>query len=104
MFSSKQTESFPGRTFYKRTGVNWPRFIPWLILPFIAAALLSIGMFALVSVGEYYVIILPVIAAAMVGGLMVLAVIRDIVVILWWQESSAALPGSCCISTIFTWE
>ncbi len=69
-----QTAEFPGRSFYRYQGVNWPRFIPWLFLPCGAALLLAVGMFGLVSVGEYYVIILPVIAAAMVGGLMVLAV------------------------------
>jgi hypothetical protein len=74
MFSRKQAESFPGRDFYLCRGVDWPRFILWLLLPFTAAALLAIGMFALFNYGEYYVLILPLLTAVAVGGLMLLAV------------------------------
>ncbi len=74
MFPNKQAESFPGRNFYQSKGIDWLRFIPWLILPFITAALFAIGMFALFYNGQYYVIILPLIAASIVGVLMILAV------------------------------
>ena len=42
MLSHKQAESFPGRNFYKGKGVDWPRFLPWLLAAFIVAAILIV--------------------------------------------------------------
>lgn len=76
MFSHKQAESFPGRHFYKGKGVDWARFLPWLLAAFIVAAVLAEGMAQLFSLGQYYVFIVPFFAAICVAGMMVLAVIK----------------------------
>ncbi len=76
MFSTKQAESLPGREFYQNGGANWPQFILWLLLPFVAAALLAVGLFELFNYGEYYVVILPLLAAVGVGLLITLAVAK----------------------------
>jgi hypothetical protein len=74
MLSHKQAESFPGRNFYKGKGVDWPRFLPWLLAAFIVAAILAEGMALLFSIGQYYIFIVPFAAAACVMGMMTLAV------------------------------
>src|SRR5713226_1719205 len=76
MFSRKQAESFPGRSFYKSSGVNWPRFLPWLVPAFVVAAILAEGMAQLFRIGHYYILIVPLLAAVGVGGMMNLAVSR----------------------------
>ena len=76
MFSHKQAESFPGRSFYKGKGVDWPRFLLWLLAAFVVAAILAEGMAQLFRLGQYYVFIVPLVAAACVGGMINLAVSR----------------------------
>jgi hypothetical protein len=76
MFSKKQAESFPGRTFYKGKGVDLGRFIPWLLAAFVVAAILAEGMAQLFRLGHYYIFIVPLAAAACVGGMVHLAVNR----------------------------
>ncbi len=74
MSTVKQRESFPGRTFYKPGGVNWGRFLPWLIPAFAVAVALAEGMYQLFHIGHYYVIIVPILASLAVGALITLAV------------------------------
>ena len=74
MSSDKKSEAFPGRNFYQGSGVNWSRFLPWLLSVFVVAGVLAEGLFLLFHAGHYYVIIMPVVAALAVGGLVSLAV------------------------------
>src|SRR5882724_7225321 len=76
MFSRKQAESFSGRHFYKGAGIDWGRFLPWLLAAVAVAAILAEGMAQLFRVGHYYVFIVPFAAAACVGGMISLAVNR----------------------------
>jgi hypothetical protein len=74
MFSHKIAESFPGRNFYKGKGVEWHRFLPWLLAAFVVAAILAEGMAFLFSIGQYYIFFVPLIAAVCVFGMITLAV------------------------------
>jgi hypothetical protein len=74
MSTYNKSESFPGRTFYKSSGINWGRFMPWLLLAFVVAGVLAEGMFQLFRVGHYYIFIVPIIAALAVGATSSLAV------------------------------
>lgn len=76
MFSNKQAESFPGRIFYKGTGVDWARFLPWLLGAFIVASILAECMAELFRAGHYYILIVPLVAALCVGGMINVAVNR----------------------------
>ncbi|HEY1788528.1 MAG TPA: hypothetical protein VGJ73_10250 [Verrucomicrobiae bacterium] len=71
-----QSESFAGRTYYKGKGVDWARFLPWLLAAFICAAILAEGMAQLFAVGHYLIVIVPAIAALCVAGMLNLAVNR----------------------------
>src|SRR5258708_3673778 len=75
----KQTESFPGRTFYKSSGrVDWLRFFPWLLAAFAVAIVLAWGLFQLFLAGYYYMVFVPAVAALVVAGVMRLAVVKGL--------------------------
>jgi len=74
MSAGKQSESFPGRTFYHGSGVHWTLFIPWFLLALAVAAILAVGMFQLFRLGHYYVVIVPILAALLVALMIKLAV------------------------------
>lgn len=76
MSNSNQSESFPGRNFYRGKGVSWARFLPLYLLALLLAALLAAGMFGLFVAGQYYVVILPAIAGLLAALLVKLAVAK----------------------------
>ena len=76
MSSHNQAESFPGRNYYKSRGVDWARFIPWLLAAFAVAAILAEVLDQLFRVGWYLILIVPLAAALCVAGMMNLAVTR----------------------------
>ena len=69
-----QAEVFPGRNFYNGKGVNWGRFIVWLIPAFLVAGILAEVMARLFIDGHYLIILVPFFAALAVAGMINLAV------------------------------
>ena len=76
MSTGQKAESFPGRNFYKGRGVDWSRFLPWLLLAVVVTMALAEGMAQLFRAGHYYIFIVPLIAALCVAGMMSVAVSR----------------------------
>jgi hypothetical protein len=74
MSTRRQAEVFPGRNFYRGKGVDWIRFLPWLLAAMIVAAILAEGMAELFRLGHYYIFIVPILAAVCVAGMITLAV------------------------------
>ena len=67
----------PERPSYKSSGgVNWLRFVPWLLLALVGSAVLAGLMFLLFKAGHYYIIFVPLVAAVGVAGLMNLVVAK----------------------------
>jgi len=67
--------SFPGRANFKSSGkTNFGMFVPSLVFPFVAAAVLAALMFLLFRVGHYYVLIVPALAGLALAGCMKFAI------------------------------